>query len=100
MVDIDGSVPTASGEALKSIAVSNDEEVVNSDGQGRFRLEADPEVHPFIFATCPDGFADRGWYVRTPSADREVELVLAPPARRPSANRTVRLGHITDIHRC
>ncbi len=98
MVDIDGTVRSVSGEALKGIAVSNGEEVVKTDSQGRFRLRVDPQIHPFIFATRPDGFADRGWYVRTPAADGQVELVLEPPAQRPSANRTVRLGHITDIH--
>jgi len=100
MPDISGQVRAPSGTPAKGVAVSNGEDIVHTDGKGRFTLSADPEVHPFIFAVRPDGCSlrDAGWYARTPTGNGSVELSLEAMERRPSKSRAPVIGHITDLH--
>lgn len=60
MARISGIVQTHKGTPLKAIVVSNGEAIVMTDAHGRFTLDADLAVHPFIMATRPDGYGGDG----------------------------------------
>ena len=96
MIQAVGRVRTPENRPVKGIAVSNGEDIVVTDARGCFRMAADPTIHPFLFATPRSCLRD-GWYMRTPAEDCEVELIVSPPPRH-NSRRTVRLGHVTDLH--
>ena len=100
MPHISGQVHILSGSPARGVAVSNGEDVALTNGNGRFTLRADPEMHPFIFAARPEGCSLRaaGWYARTPTDGGSVELSLEAMGRRSSKSRAPVMGHITDLH--
>ena len=97
---ISGRVLTGNRKPLADIAVTNGEEIVQTDHEGRFALTVDPGTHPFIVAARPDGYRldVPGWRAPTSTEGQGVELVLHPLPRRPSPGRSIQLGHITDLH--
>lgn len=98
-IHIRGSVTTDAGRPLRDVAVSNGEQIVATDTAGRFELDADPAIHPFVFATCPDGFTGGSrWYIPTPERDGNAPLTLQRTTRQRSPLRKIRVGHITDLH--
>lgn len=97
MTQITGTVKTRSGTPLEAIDVSNGQHIVATDAKGRFELECDPSLHPFIYATRPDGYTGC-WNVKTPKPGKAACLVLDPPRRRRAPARRIRLAHITDLH--
>ena len=45
-----------SGRGLGGILVSNGEQIVQTDEEGRYALAVEPGAHRFVFVTVPDGF--------------------------------------------
>ena len=45
-----------SGRGLGGVLVSNGEQIVQTDEEGRYALAVEPEAHRFVFVTIPDGF--------------------------------------------
>ncbi len=89
-----------SGRGLDGVSVSNGERIVQTDGEGRYALEVQPEAHRFVFVTVPDGFrAPSGFYrsaLDWTDAQEGVDFGLEPAPER--AGRRFRLAQITDTH--
>jgi len=98
MTAVTGIVQTGTGKLLRGMHVSNGECTIVTDGKGRFELQVDPEVHPFIFVTRKNNFAHTGWYASTRGSGHSLELVVQLPCPPPRPSRTLRIGHISDTH--
>ena len=89
-----------SGRGLGGVFVSNGEQIVQTDEEGRYALAVDLEVHRFVFVTVPDGFrATSGFYSSTRNwmgAQDGVDFGLEPAPER--AARQFTLVQITDTH--
>ena len=89
-----------SGRGLGGVLVSNGEQIVQTDEEGRYVLAVEPEVHRFVFVTVPDGFrAISGFYSSTRNgmgAHDGVDFGLASAPER--AAREFTLVQITDTH--
>ena len=89
-----------SGRGLGGVLVSNGEQIVQTDEEGRYALAVEPEAHRFVFVTVPDGFqAPSGFYSSTRNwvgAQDEVDFWLEPAPER--AAREFTLVQITDTH--
>ena len=89
-----------SGRGLGGVFVSNGEQIVQTDEEGRYALAVEPEVHRFVFVTVPDGFrATSGFYSSTRNwmgAQDGVDFGLEPAPER--AARQFTLVQITDTH--
>ena len=89
-----------SGRGLGGVLVSNGEQIVQTDEEGRYALEVEPGVHRFVFVTVPDGFratsefysSTRNWTDAQDGVDFGFESV---PER---ATRQFTLVQITDTH--
>ena len=89
-----------SGRGLGGVLVSNGEQIVQTDEEGRYALVVEPEAHRFVFVTVPDGFratsefysSTRNWM----SAQDGVDFGLASAPER--AARQFKLVQITDTH--
>ena len=97
MATITGHVRTPGGRPVAGIHVSNGQEVVAADADGCFSMDADPRIHPFVFATRPDITGDSRWFARLPADDGRLELIVSTPAHRPK-RQALSIGHITDLH--
>ncbi len=95
-IQVQGRVCDAGNRPMEGVAVSNGEDIVTTDGQGRFQLRADPVLHPVIFATRPDCSSQPRWYARTPGVSGKVRLVLNK--RKNSSHEPLQIGHVTDFH--
>ncbi len=89
-----------SGRGLGGVLVSNGEQIVQTDEEGRYVLAVEPEVHRFVFVTVPDGFrAISGFYssIRNGMGAHDgVDFGLASAPER--AAREFTLVQITDTH--
>ena len=89
-----------SGRVLGGVLVSNGEQIVQTDEEGRYALAVEPGVHRFVFVTVPDGFrATSGFYSSTRNwmgAQDGVDFWLEPAPER--AARQFTLVQITDTH--
>ena len=89
-----------SGRVLGGVLVSNGEQIVQTDEEGRYALAVEPEAHRFVFVTVPDGFrATSGFYSSTRNwmgAQDGVDFWLEPAPER--AARQFTLVQITDTH--
>ena len=89
-----------SGRGLGGVLVSNGEQIVQTDEEGRYALAVEPEAHRFVFVTVPDGFqAPSGFYSPTRNwmgAQDGVDFELEPAPER--AARQFTLVQITDTH--
>ena len=89
-----------SGRGLGGILVSNGEQIVQTDEEGRYALAVEPGAHRFVFVTVPDGFrATSGFYLSIRNwadAQDEVDFGLASAPER--AARQFTLVQITDTH--
>lgn len=96
-IEISGTVST-SGDALPGVLVSNGEQVVVTDSDGSYLLEADPLYHSFVWVCTPAGMRAAGgcFYHRIPAGDGQVDFLLEAAPER-SAPR-FRFAQITDIH--
>ena len=89
-----------SGRGLGGVLVSNGEQIVQTDEEGRYALAVEPETHRFVFVTVPDGFratsefysSTRNWMSAQDGVDFGLESV---PER---AVRQFTLVQITDTH--
>lgn len=100
-IEIRGRVmDESSGRGLGGVLVSNGEQIVQTDEEGRYALAVEPEAHRFVFVTVPDGFqAPSGFYSSTRNwmgAQDGVDFRLAPAPER--AARQFTLVQITDTH--
>lgn len=100
-IDVRGRVmDESSGRGLGGVLVSNGEQIVQTDEEGRYALAVEPEAHRFVFVTVPDGFqAPSGFYSSTRNwmgTQDEVDFGLAPAPER--AGRQFTLVQITDTH--
>ncbi len=90
----------SSGRGLGGLSVSNGERIVQTDDEGRYALEVEPEAHRFVFVTVPDGFqALSGFYRSTldwTDAQEGVDFGLEPAPER--GGRRFTLAQITDTH--
>ncbi len=95
-----GTVADEAGNPLEAVAVSNGEQIVLTDSRGKFELQADPALHPFIFVTRPDGYIHGTWYCSTAGSGRALRFVLAPlpNSQQRTGRQTVYLAQITDLH--
>ena len=95
-IHISGTV-SAAGENLAGILVSNGEEVVATDQQGRYGLAAELDHHSFIWVCVPAGMRAKGSFFRPlPAADTQIDFALEKaPERRATS---FRFAQITDIH--
>ncbi|MDE3259949.1 MAG: PQQ-binding-like beta-propeller repeat protein [Gemmatimonadota bacterium] len=89
-----------SEHGLTGVSVTNGEQIVQTDGEGRYELDVETGTHRFVFITVPDGFsAQDGYYRSTPDvseAQDGVDFRLSPsPAR---SRRSFTLAQITDTH--
>ncbi len=89
-----------SGRGLGGVLVSNGEQIVQTDEEGRYALAVEPEAHRFVFVTVPDGFrTTSGFYSSTRNwmgAQDGVDFGLEPAPER--AARQFTLVQITDTH--
>ena len=89
-----------SGRGLGGVLVSNGEQIVQTDEEGRYALEVEPGVHRFVFVTVPDGFrATSEFYSSTRNwidAQDGVDFGLESAPER--AVRQFALVQITDTH--
>ncbi|MCY3868868.1 MAG: metallophosphoesterase, partial [Gemmatimonadetes bacterium] len=89
-----------SGRGLGGVLVSNGEQIVQTDEEGRYALAVEPEAHRFVFLTVPDGFrATSGFYssIRNwTDAQDGVDFGLESAPER--AVRQFALVQITDTH--
>ena len=89
-----------SGRGLGGVLVSNGEQIVQTDGDGRYALVVESEAHRFVFVTVPDGFrATSGFYSSIRNwidAQDGVDFWLESAPER--AARQFRLVQITDTH--
>lgn len=89
-----------SGRGLGGVFVSNGEQIVQTDEEGRYALAVEPEAHRFVFVTVPDSFrATSGFYSSTRNwmgAHDGVDFGLEPAPER--AARQFTLVQITDTH--
>ena len=89
-----------SGRGLGGVLVSNGEQIVQTDEEGRYALAVEPEAHRFVFVTIPDGFRmPLGFYSPTrhwTDAQEGVDFWLEPAPER--AARQFTLVQITDTH--
>ena len=89
-----------SGRGLEGVLVSNGEQIVQTDEEGRYALAVEPEAHRFVFVTVPDGFrTTSGFYSSTRNwmgAQDGVDFWLEPAPER--AARQFTLVQITDTH--
>ena len=89
-----------SGRGLGGVLVSNGEQIVQTDEEGRYALAVEPGVHRFVFVTVPDGFrATSEFYSSTRNwidAQDGVDFGLEPAPER--AVRQFTLVQITDTH--
>ena len=87
-----------SGRGLSGVPVSNGESIVQTDAQGWYTLEVDPEAHRFLFVTVPDGFRPYENFFQSTStwtaSQENIHFKLVPLPKR--ANRT--FAHIADTH--
>lgn len=89
-----------SGRGLCGVLVSNGEQIVQTDEEGRYALVVELEAHRFVFVTVPDGFratsefysSTRNWTDAQDGVDFGLESV---PER---AVRRFTLVQITDTH--
>jgi outer membrane protein assembly factor BamB len=95
-IQVQGRVCDVANRPMKGIAVSNGETIVTTDADGQFHLNADPVLHPFIFATRPDWSTHPRWYAKTPSVSGKIRLILHK--RKDSSPGPLRFGHVTDFH--
>jgi len=100
-IDIRGRVmEEPSGRGLSGVFVSNGEQIVQTDEEGRYALAVEPEAHRFVFVTVPDGFratsefysSKRNW---TDAQDGVDFWLVSAPER---AARQFTLVQITDTH--
>ncbi len=98
MVSVFGTVRTNTGRPCRGIPVTNGEEIVSTDSNGKFKISVDPSSHSFIFVTRAGGFSRDRWFLPIADAGETAELEISPPERKSSPHRTVAIGHITDIH--
>ena len=89
-----------SGRGLGGVLVSNGEQIVQTDEDGRYALVVEPEAHRFVFVTVPDGFrATSEFYSSTRNwtdAQDGVDFGLESAPER--AIRQFKLVQITDTH--
>ncbi len=89
-----------SGRGLGGVLVSNGEQIVQTDEEGRYALVVELEAHRFVFVTVPDGFrATSGFYSPTQNwmgAQDGVDFGLESAPER--AMRQFALVQITDTH--
>ena len=89
-----------SGRGLGGVLVSNGEQIVQTDGDGRYALVVELEAHRFVFVTVPDGFrATSEFYSSTRNwtdAQDGVDFGLESAPER--AVRQFALVQITDTH--
>ncbi|MYC13992.1 MAG: PQQ-binding-like beta-propeller repeat protein [Gemmatimonadetes bacterium] len=89
-----------SGRGLGGVLVSNGEQIVQTDGDGRYALVVESEAHRFVFVTVPDGFrATSGFYSSIRNwidAQDGVDFWLESAPER--AARQFKLVQITDTH--
>lgn len=97
MREITGFVQHADGRPMSYQYVSNGEEIVRTDYDGRFEIECDPARHAFVFVHRPDGLWNGNWYAEIAHVSANLSFVLEPSRRLPTA-REIRVGHITDLH--
>ena len=85
------------GSGLEGIPVSNGEDIVDTDPDGRYSLGVDPEIHGYVMLTLPDGYrAIGGFYRHLASGRKPLDFELIPYER--STDRCFSLAQITDTH--
>ncbi|MBA2726136.1 MAG: metallophosphoesterase, partial [Actinobacteria bacterium] len=94
---VTGLVTTDTGQPLSDVAVTNGRNVVQTDPDGRFTLDA---IGPFIAVTRPTGWHTDHWFIRlepksaNPEPDQELRFKL-------TANEQplpYQFLHLTDTH--
>ena len=94
---ITGRVVNRAGQGINGVLVSNGEDVVLTDADGRYTLDTIPDAHLFIFVTVPDGYTTRDRFFQSiPSTSSTIDFALAPAPE--TISRVFSLVHITDIH--
>lgn len=100
-IEIRGRVmDESSGRGLGGVLVSNGEQIVQTDEEGRYALAVEPEAHRFVFVTVPDGFratsrfysSTQNWMGAHDGVDFRLESALERAARE------FTLVQITDTH--
>ncbi len=93
-------IDDSSARGLAGVCVSNGEQIVRTNDEGKYELAVEPAVHRFVFVTVPDGFsAGEGVYRSTLewSESRDgVDFRLSPSPER--SGRSFTLAQITDTH--
>lgn len=89
-----------SEHGLTGVSVSNGEQIVQTDGEGRYELDVETGTHRFVFVTVPDGYHAQDGYYRSAAdwseAQDGVDFRLSPfPVR---SRRSFTLAQITDTH--
>lgn len=89
-----------SGSGLSGILVSNGEDIVQTDVEGWYALQVEPEAHRFAFVVVPDGYQVSDGFFQpihslTTSRD-DVHFKLRSAPQR--AIRPFSLAQITDTH--
>ena len=93
-------IDEGSEHGLAGVSVSNGEQIVQTNEEGRFDLTVETGTQRFMFITVPDGFQARDGYYRSTlywsEAQDGVEFRLSrSPERSP---RSFTLAQITDTH--
>ncbi len=97
-IDRNGNGKYDAGErGLRGVAVSNQDQVVVTDGEGSFQLP-EPGSTGIVFASVPSGYVSRGAFYRAINSDVStqgpIDFAMSPaPARQ-----TVTFIHASDTH--
>lgn len=94
---LEGKVRDESGRGIEQVAVSNGEDIVTTDGKGRYQLGIDPGSHSFVMVTVPAGYGAPEAFYRSASGP-DVEADFAITSRPERAQRRFSLAQFTDTH--
>ncbi len=77
--------------------VSNGEDVVRADSEGRYVIEAEPGKHSFVFVTVPNAYRARDSFFQSLTAESSrIDFMLdSAPERRTAV---FSLAHLSDTH--
>ena len=96
-VRVRGTVLDERGYGVPWVSITNGENVVCTDGRGRYEVEAELGSHSFITVTVPDSHRTvGGFYRRVPASDAEIDFELRSTQSR--QNEEFTLAQITDTH--
>ena len=93
-------IDEGSQHGLAGVSVSNGEQIVQTNGEGRYEITVETGTQRFVFITVPDGFQARDGYYRSTldwsGAQDGVDFRLSPSPDR--ARPSFTLAQITDTH--